>query len=249
MNPIDTLLHHTSIREFKQQPIPPAHLDTLIDVAKHTASSTGMQTYSLIRITNPKVKSILAEEICLQPYIARIPEIFIFIVDAYRNSQIAREKGVELPSEADADRFFQGWTDAALAAQNMVGAAELAGYGTLYMGSILNNAPRLIELLELPKLTFPVVGVGMGVPNQKPQLKPRMPKSLNVFENTYTVFPDYMTAMEDYDAEMEEYYDLRDVNNRVDSFTTQVVKRLEGASALPLRGKLFEQIKAQGFTV
>lgn len=101
----------------------------------------------------------------------------------------------------------------------------------------------MIELLKLPELTFPVVGVGIGVPNQKPQLKPRMPREANVFDDSYTVFDSYLELLEDYDEEMEQYYDMRDTNRRVDSFTKQVA----GKKAVPLRQKLIQQAEAQGF--
>ena len=228
MNPIDVLLNHRTIREFKSSPMPPQQLSILLDIAKRTATSMGMQSFSIIRIVNPELKAAIAE-VCNQEYVARVPELFIFIVDAYRNSRIAR--------------FFQGWTDAAIAAQNMVAAAELGGFGTVYFGSILNNVPKMIELLKLPELTFPVVGLGIGVPNQKPQLKPRMPREANVFDDSYTVFDSYLELLEDYDEEMEQYYDMRDMNRRVDSFTKQIA----GKKAVPLRQKLIQQAEAQGF--
>ncbi|WP_295292699.1 NADPH-dependent oxidoreductase [Veillonella sp.] len=242
MNPIDVLLNHRTIREFKSSPMPPQQLSILLDIAKRTATSMGLQSFSIIRIVNPELKAAIAE-VCNQEYVARVPELFIFIVDAYRNSRIAREQGITSDIERDSDRFFQGWTDAAIAAQNMVAAAELGGFGTVFFGSILNNVPKMIELLKLPELTFPVVGVGIGVPNQKPQLKPRMPREANVFDDSYTVFDSYLELLEDYDEEMEQYYDMRDTNRRVDSFT----KQFAGKKAVPLRQKLIQQAEAQGF--
>lgn len=242
MNPIDVLLNHRTIREFKSSPMPPQQLSILLDIAKRTATRMGLQSFSIIRIVNPELKAAIAE-VCNQEYVARVPELFIFIVDAYRNSRIAREQGITSDIERDSDRFFQGWTDAAIAAQNMVAAAELGGFGTVFFGSILNNVPKMIELLKLPELTFPVVGVGIGVPNQKPQLKPRMPREANVFDDSYTVFDSYLELLEDYDEEMEQYYDMRDTNRRVDSFTKQVA----GKKAVPLRQKLIQQAEAQGF--
>lgn len=242
MNPIDVLLNHRTIREFKSSPMPLQQLSILLDIAKRTATSMGLQSFSIIRIVNPELKAAIAE-VCNQEYVARVPELFIFIVDAYRNSRIAREQGITSDIERDSDRFFQGWTDAAIAAQNMVAAAELGGFGTVFFGSILNNVPKMIELLKLPELTFPVVGVGIGVPNQKPQLKPRMPREANVFDDSYTVFDSYLELLEDYDEEMEQYYDMRDTNRRVDSFTKQVA----GKKAVPLRQKLIQQAEAQGF--
>ena len=115
MNPIDVLLNHRTIREFKSSPMPPQQLSILLDIAKRTATSMGMQSFSIIRIVNPELKAAIAE-VCNQEYVARVPELFIFIVDAYRNSRIAREQGVTSDSERDSDRFFQGWMDAAIAA-------------------------------------------------------------------------------------------------------------------------------------
>lgn len=246
MNPIDTLLNHRSIRAFKPTRVSPQHLSILLDVAKRTASSTGMQTFSIIRIVSLELKEKIAD-ICKQDYVANMPELFIFVVDAYRNSRIAREQGLETEAERDSDRFFQGWTDASLAAQNMVAAAELAGFGTVYLGSILNDPEAIIELLNLPELTFPVVGLGLGVPDQNPALKPRMSREANVFDDTYTVFDNYMELMEDYDEEMGQYYDLRNTQHPLPAFTKQVVGRLKGASAAPNRSRLFEIIEKQGF--
>lgn len=247
MNPMEILLNHKTIRQYKKQNINPAHVQALIDVAKRTATSMGLQHYSIIRITDDALKNKLAVDICKQPYIADVPEVFIFVVDCYRNAKIAQEAGAEVEAAGDSDRFFQGWTDACLAAQNMVAAAELAGFGTIYMGSILNDAAEVIKLLGLPPLTFPVVGVGIGVADQQPQLKPRMPRELNVFENAYKNFADYHYEFEEYDAEMENYYDTRMNNRRSDKFTKQVVDKLKMVNEK--RSNLFAIIAEQGFKI
>ena len=148
MDPIDTLLNHRTIREFKQTPVPPQQLEKLLSVAKRTATSTGMQTFSIIHITSPELKEQISE-VCKQKYVARMPELFIFIADAYRNYRIAQAQGLDNEAARDSDRFFQGWTDACLAAQNMVDAAEISGFGTVFLGSIWNDAPKTIPLPDL----------------------------------------------------------------------------------------------------
>lgn len=237
-------LNHRTIREFKEGPLDPDLVEVLLDVANQTATSTGMQNYSIIRVRDREKGKKIAQ-VCNQEYAARVPELWIFIVDAYRNSQIAREQGFELEAEGDMDRFFQGFTDSALAAQNVTNALESIGMGAVYFGSILNDSQAIIDILGLPKLTFPVLGIGFGEPNQAPQLKPRMPKELKFFEDSYQVFDSYLDKIEEYDQVMRTYYDLRDANKRVDSFSAQVVKRLKGAS--PLRQELVNVIVNQGF--
>jgi len=162
-----------------------------------------------------------------------------------RNWQIAKEKNCQEESAKDMDRFFQGFTDACITAQNIVNAAETMDLGTVYLGSILNDSEKICELLKLPPLTFPVVGLGIGYPNQNPQLKPRMDMKLRMFENSYKVFDNYLEEIKDYDEEMQTYYDLRNANRRMDCFSDQVVTRLK--NAVPKRQALLQVIRRQGF--
>ncbi|TAH72820.1 MAG: NADPH-dependent oxidoreductase [Anaerolineaceae bacterium] len=237
-------LSHRTIREFKEDLISEEINKQLIQVASRTASSNGMQACSIIRVTDPAIKKELAD-ICTQEYVTRVPELWIFIVDQYRNGQIAAEKNCHEDSISDMDRFFQGFTDACLMAQNVVNAAESIGLGTVYFGSILNDPSRTIKALNLPKLTFPALGLGFGYPNQEPQLKPRMDMELRMFENSYSCFDNYSDNIKKYDEIMQTYYDLRQANQRVDSFSNQVITKLKSVN--PIRQKIVTTITEQGF--
>ncbi len=238
-------LEHRTIREFKPDPIPGEIFDQIIEVARRTATSTGMQACSVIRVTDPAVRQELAD-ICRQEYVARAPELLIFIVDQHRNAEILSESGQEPRKAADLDKFFQGFTDAALMAQNVNNAVESLGLGAVYLGSILNDPQRTIDALKLPRYTFPVVGLGFGYPAQAPQIKPRMPMELRLFENQYESFAgSYLEKLKEYDEEMTTYYDLREANRRSDSFTRQVAQKLTGG--IPQRQAMIRQIISQGF--
>lgn len=237
-------LEHRTIREFKNESIPKDLFEQLIEVAKRTPTSNGMQASSIIRVTDPEKKKEIAA-VCKQEYVARVPELLIFVADQYRNYRIADDKGGYEPSARDMDRFFQGFTDACLTAQNIVNAAEASELGVVFFGSILNDAERIIEILELPELTMPIVGLGIGYPNQDPQLKPRMSMELRLFENTYKKFDNYVEVIKEYDIEMQTYYDLREANKRVDSFSNQVVTRLK--NLIPKRSDMLKIMKKQGF--
>src|SRR5699024_2981223 len=115
---------------------------TLIDVAQRTPTSNGMQQASIIRVTDPQLRKDIAE-VCKQEYVARVPILLIFLVDNYRNHQIALEQGLDSENSGDMDRFFQGFTDGVLMAQNIVNAAESMDLGSVYFGSILNNAGKI----------------------------------------------------------------------------------------------------------
>ena len=241
---IETQLNHRTIRKFKDQKIDGSVLNTLFEVANRTASSVAMQSYSIIRITD-KDKRKKISEICKQPYVETAPELVLFIVDVYRNAKISEEMGEDLATKRDMDRFFQGFTDGAIACQNMVVAIESLGMGAVYLGSMLNDSKALIELLDLPELTFPIVGLGFGYPDQDPQLKPRMKTSLKVFEDSYHRQDNYLESIKEYDKEMQTYYDARDTSKPVDKFSEQVVAILQRKSEN--RSGILNVVKEQGF--
>jgi len=237
-------LSHRSIREFSDQAVPEDTLNTLLTVANRTATSNGMQQFSIIRVTDAEVKRRISL-VCGQDYVNRLPEFFIFIADCYRNARIAREQSFDGNGVRDTDRFFQAFTDACLAAQNVTTAIESLGMGAVYFGSILNDPEELISILALPELTFPVLGVGFGYPAQEPQLKPRMDVALKVFENQYKVFDNYLENIADYDKEMQTYYDLREKGRRSDSFREQILKRARAVREK--RSLLLSVARKQGF--
>lgn len=241
---IERQLNHKTIRQFKDIPIADEVLDTLFQVANRTASSVAMQSYSIIRVTDKDKKQAISK-VCNQDYVAEAPELLIFVVDAYRNAKISEEMGEHLNAKRDMDRFFQGFTDGVLAAQNMTVAIESLDMGAVYFGSILNDSAEIIEILKLPELTFPILGIGFGYPNQEPTLKPRMDLSLKVFENEYKIQDNYLESIEQYDREMEEYYDLRDTSKPLDSFSKQVVGLLKNPNKK--RVKIANIIRNQGF--
>lgn len=241
---IKNQLNHRTIREFTDEKIDETTINTLLDVVNMSASSNGMQNMSVIRITDPKIKEMLAEN-GNQEYMARATELWIFIVDLNRNYQIAKEMGNENDNIISFDKFIQGFTDAIIAAQNLTVAVESLGLGANYFGNIHNDTKNVIELLKMPKLTYPAVGVGFGVPNQNPQIKPRLDIKLKTYENSYKTYDSYLDMIKNYDQEMTTYYDLRDSGRKSESFSSQISKK-QGTS-IKNRNKMFETLKEQGF--
>lgn len=239
-------LSRRTIRQFTDQPIEPEIVELLKDVAIHTATSEGMQTASIIRVTDPLIRVELAK-VCKQDYINSLPEFWVFIADLHRNRQIALEQGAEPKAAAEMERFFQGYSDAVLMAQNVTNTIESLGMGACFFGSIQNDMQRVIEILGMPMFTAPILGVGFGYPNQQPQMKPRMPKEMRIFENRYEEPVNTNDIMAKYDQEMTTYYDLRDANHRVDSFSEQIKKKFMNR---PYRREaLVEVLAEQGFNI
>lgn len=241
---IKTQLNHRTIRKFTNEEVKDEDFKLMLEAANHAPTSVGLQRYSIIRIKNQKIKDRLAI-IGGQDYMKDARELLIFIVDLYRNARIGTEKGEDISLFNSIDLFFQGVSDSFIACQNLALAAESLGYGTNYFGNIYNGIDEVIKILKLPKLTFPAIGLGIGIPDQNPQLKPRMPLDKKVFTNEYKIFDSYLDELKDYDNVMRTYYDLREANKRVDYFTSQVVT--QSKKMPPNRKKLIKSIQKQGF--
>lgn len=217
---VDTLLERRSIRKFKPKPLSDDIVETLETVAQHAASSQFLNDWSAIRITDPAAKKRLAE-IGGQPYIATAPLLYVFVLDEHRNAAIAASKGVETASDEftlnGSYRYTQAQNDAVLALHAMETAAYSLGLGCVILGSLLNDVPALIDLLNLPEYTYPVLGLAIGKPDQDPALKPRMPRSMQFFENEYPSNNETLLAgLQDFDEEVHRYYDLRNTERPVD---------------------------------
>lgn len=249
-NTIETLLNRRSIRSFLDEPIDDEIVETLEHVAQRAASSMFLNDWSAIRVTDPALKARLAN-IGGQPYIATAPLLYVFVADERRNARIAAAKGVDIASDSftldSSHRFSQAQNDAVLALHAMETAAYSLGLGCVILGSLLNDVPGLVDALALPKLTYPVLGLAIGKPAQMPALKPRMPRSLQFFENTYPSDMDARLEAElpAFDAAVHEYYDLRDTTRPVDAFSDQIARNATDAGVLskPVR----PTAEAQGF--
>lgn len=217
---IDRQLNHRSIRAFKDETLTAEELRTLYAVASHTSTSNFLQQFSILHVTDQKKREQI-RKISQQNYVGGNGDLFIFIVDLFRNQEIRRQLGNDDGRLHTTEVYEQAAEDASLACQNVLVAAESMGLGGVILGSIKNDPAKLVQVLDLPKMTMPYLGLQIGHPDQQPQLKPRLPLNLVAFENDYPEnFP--LKDFAEYDQQVSQYYDLRDANKRIDSFTHQV---------------------------
>ena len=181
---IKTQLNHRTIRAFKNQELTDEQKKTLEEVARHTSTSMFLQQFSMMHVTDDEKRAKI-REITGQKYVGANGNLFIFVADLYRNSEIRRQLGKDEGALHGTDVFLQAVEDTVLAVQNFVNAAESMGLGAVILGSINNEPKELVKILNLPKMTYPVLGVQVGVPDQEPQLKPRLPLEFILFENEY----------------------------------------------------------------
>ncbi|AKV55822.1 nitro/flavin reductase [Bifidobacterium actinocoloniiforme DSM 22766] len=214
---IRVLLERRSIRAFSPDPIDPASVQSLESAAQHAATSRYFNEWSAIRVTDPKIAQAIAQE-AGQDYIVQAPLLYIFLADQRRNADLVAAENPDADMDADSFNlnssyvFLQSENDAVLALHAMETAAYSLGLGCVILGSVLNDPDELIELLQLPKLVYPVLGLAIGKPAQGPALKPRMPRPAQIFENSYRrpSEDEIGEALSDFDETVFRYYrDIR----------------------------------------
>lgn len=217
---IDLLRSHRSIRSFTDQPITDEQREAILGAAQGASTSSFLQCSSIIRITDPALREKLVEFTGGQKYVASAAEFWVFCADFNRNQQINPQAELGL-----AEQLLLGCVDTALLAQNAMTAAESLGLGGVFIGGIRNQVEEVIELLKLPKFVMPLFGMCIGHPAQDHQVKPRMPQSMLVHENSYQ--PLNPQALADYDEQLAAYYLQRDSNARRDTWSDLIIRTLK----------------------
>lgn len=237
---IELLLNHRSIRKFKEEPVSGEQLSAVIDAAQHASTSSNMQAFSIIGITDMALRKQLAALAGNQAYIEQCPVFLVWCADLYRYEHAAsRHYQGELLSTTE--NFIVATVDAALAAQNAAIAAESLGLGIVYIGGIRNNPQQIAELLGLPEHVYPVFGMCMGVPDQEPLVRPRLPRQAVYHENSYST-TSLEQAIDQYDETVSAY--MRDRSNgQADTSWSQAM----AAKAAPQRLHMREFLLKRGF--
>lgn len=212
---LELLYNHTSVRAYTNQPLTEEQRDAIFKAATQTSSFSLLQAVSIIRITEPALRQEVMELCGHQPYIGEAAEFWVFCSDFHRNHEIAPEVDIEY-----IEFLTIGLVDAGLMAQNALTAAESMGLGGVYIGGVKLNIEKLSQALKLPKHVIPAVGLCIGVPaGEKAELKPRLPKSMVLFDNQYQPLDREQLAV--YDDTMKKYYQDRPIRA---PFTAKTVK-------------------------
>src|SRR5215471_12915961 len=185
MNEVLTLIdNHRTIRAFRNESMPPEHLQLIIDAARKAPTDATAQMYSFIRITNGDLRRRMAELAGGQTHIVKAAEFFVVCADVHRLARMLEHRGEKFGNWPRVAIHF-AVADATLAAQNMVTAAESLGYGICYIGGILNSIDVIARELKLPAGVMPAFGLCIGVPEEQPKRRPRVPEPMVVMENQY----------------------------------------------------------------
>lgn len=248
---IELMHRHGSVRKYTADPVPLELIETLAGAAQRASTSSNLQVVSVVAVTEAAARARLAE-ICGQEHVARAPVVLVWCADLRRLDRACELRGYAQVTEY-VENFLVCALDVGIAAQNAAVAAESLGLGMCYLGSIRNNVQGVIELLRLPRLVFPVVGMMVGWPAAPPIVRPRLPTSAVLYWERYDPQP-RDAALSEYDRTMiaTGIYQGRQVPAPGKPGEVEEYGWLEHSArrvAQPARTDLRDVLKGQGFSL
>jgi nitroreductase/FMN reductase (NADPH)/FMN reductase [NAD(P)H] len=184
---IRQLMARKSVRVFEDRPIPPEEKQAILTAAVNAPTAGNQQLYTILDITDPELKQQLSESCDHQPFIATAQMVLIFLADCRKWYEAFQEAGCT-PRRPGAGDLLLAVSDANIAAQNAVTAAESLGIGSCYIGDIMENCETHRRMLNLPEYVFPAAMLVLGypTPQQQERMKPqRVSMEHVVHENGY----------------------------------------------------------------
>ncbi len=186
----DTIRHlfdRKSVRVFTDQPIAAEEKNLILQSAVQAPTAGNQQLYTILDITDQECREALVKTCDNQPFIAQAKMVLIFCADCKKWYDAFHFAGCA-PRKPGVGDLALAISDATIAAQNAVTAAESLGIGSCYIGDIMENCEEHRRLLHLPSYVFPCCMLVFGFPTRQQQdrAKPqRSPMTSIVHENSY----------------------------------------------------------------
>ena len=184
---IRQLFERKSVRVFEDKPIDASDKALILQAACMAPTAGNRQLYTIIDVTDQQIKEQLVHTCDHQPFIAKAQMVLIFCADCRKWYEGFKATDSE-PRKPGVGDLLIAVSDANIAAQNAVTAAESLGIGSCYIGDIMENAEMQQELLHLPEYVFPAAMLVFGYPTsqQQERKKPaRVAMEHIVHENAY----------------------------------------------------------------
>lgn len=170
---IEVIDNHVSIRKYRDVDILDDILGTIIYAGIRAPSSANLQPYTIVAIKDKELKRELSMLCGDQSHIRECSVFLIFVADYNRIVKAMEQLNID-PFQPNIYSLYIASVDAALAAQNIVVTAESMGYGTCYIGAVQNKPCEIAKLLGLPRYTYPLFGLTIGVPDEAPEKRMRL---------------------------------------------------------------------------
>lgn len=204
------------------------------------ASSSWIQAYSLIQVTDTGERAMLAELTGGQPQVEQAGAFFAICADSRRHRLVAER--LDKPYVGNLEAFLLAVIDASLFAQNLNLAFESMGYGTCFTGGLRSRLPEVDALLQIPHGVWPLFGLCVGTPDPATPTatRPRLPAEAIWMKDRYLDDEAMLSLIEEHDADAAEHYSARGLPGR--NWTGGLWRKY----AKPAREHLFDYYTGKG---
>ncbi|MBE5802658.1 MAG: nitroreductase [Clostridiales bacterium] len=234
---IRQLYTRKSVRVFEDKPISAEAREAILTAATMAPTAGNQQLYTILEITDPAIREQLVDSCDHQPFIAQAKLVLIFLADCRKWYEAFVAAGCT-PRKPGVGDLLLAVSDANIAAQNAVTAAESLGIGSCYIGDIMENCEIHQQMLKLPEYVFPAAMLVFGYPTQQ-QVEREKPQRVAlkhvVHENAYRCMDGEelremfapRTAAKGYEAWMQAFCDRKFNSDFSREMTRSVGKYLE----------------------
>jgi nitroreductase len=158
MDVMEAIRRRRSVREYREDPIPPDVLQRVTDALRLAPSACNYQPCRFILVTDPKLRTAVAEACNGQRFMANAP--VIVAACALPEGAYKRMGGYWNSAEVDV----------AIAVDHLTLAAAAEGLGTCWIGAF--DEAGLKRLLRIPAAAKIVALTPLGFPGQPSLLRP-----------------------------------------------------------------------------
>jgi len=164
MEVFEVIEKRRSVRKYKPLSVRNEDLKRILEAARLAPSAGNRQPWRFIVVRTSEQKKLLAQ--------------------AARNQMFLADAGVIIVALADAEASLK-WCkqDVMIAVEHLVLASTSLGYGTCWIGAF--EEEQVKQLLGIPEEMAVVALLPIGVPDERPQTKPRKSFSKIFFEEEY----------------------------------------------------------------
>lgn len=193
MNFDELLLSRRSIRNFQNRPVPPEHLERILEAARLAPSGTNRQPWRFVILTKTADRERISGAV-VQPFVIAAPAVFVCCMDKQAFTRqlveqrmgelvdagvVSREAagyiyGQKMPDQAGDVRIpASAYLDLGIAVEHMALQATALGLGSCWVR--LFNPAQVHEALRLPPGIEVSVLLPVGYPAETPPPRPRLP--------------------------------------------------------------------------
>lgn len=203
---------HRSVRRYRATRVPDEHISRAVRAAQQASTSSWVQAYALLEVTAPAARMRLRALTGDQAQVEESGAFFCVCGDIRRHRLVAADANA--PCEQNLETFLLAAVDASLFAQNLALAFEAQGYGICYIGGLRTRLREVDDLLELPDGVWPFYGLCVGVPDEAPAPRPRLPLEAVWFRDRYPDDDRVRSLVAEHDAAARKYYEARGAPGR-----------------------------------